>query len=455
MIPILKDGDHEKAANNRPLSLLAVASKVLERIVLNQFSAYLRKNNRLTSHQSGNKKAHSTETLNILLTDKILEAMDKKKITALVLLDLSKAFDSIDHARLLHKLSFLGASPSTVKWFKSYLTGRRQYVRIGSTHSDTLPITHGVPQGAILSPLLFCIYLNDLPTSPTFCNLESYVDDSKLFMSFPLVELVAAIEKLEQDLHSVAQWCCENHLLINPDKTKLLFLGTRQMLSRLPEDPRVVFLGKTLKPTDSAKDLGVFLDPHLTYDHHISCVVSSCFAKLCQINRVKRSFDKETLELLITSLVFSKMLYCSSVWSNTTLQNINRLQSIQNFASKIVTNSRKFDHVTPLLRELNWLPVKEQLFYRDSVLTFKCQNDLAPQYLTSKFTKRSNIHTRNTRTRNSLQIPLYRTAIGQRTFSYRGAYIWNNLHNELRQSASLASFKRALKDTLLRQTFPS
>ena len=153
-------------------------------------------------------------------------------------------------------------------------------MRIGSAYSDTLPVTHGVPQGAILSPLLFCIYLNDLPTAPTFCNLESYVDDSKLFMSFPLVELDAAIEKLEQDLHSVAQWCCENHLLINPDKTKLLFLGTRQMLSRLPEDPRVVFLGKTLKPTDSAKDLGVFLDPHLTYDHHISCVVSSCFAKL-------------------------------------------------------------------------------------------------------------------------------------------------------------------------------
>ena len=124
---------------------------------------------------------------------------------------------------------------------------------------------------------------------------------------------------------------------------------------------------------------------------------------------------------------------------------------------KLCRCSRKINniYITTLLRELNWLPVKEQLFYRDSVLTFKCQNDLAPQYLTSKFTKRSNIHTRNTRTRNSLQIPLYRTAIGQRTFSYRGAYISNNLHNELRQSASLASFKRTLKDTLLRQTFPS
>ena len=194
VIPILKDGDHEKAVNNTPLSLLAVASKVLERIVLNQLSAYLTKNNRLTSHQSCNKKVHPTETLNILFTDKILEAMDKKQITALVLLDLSKAFDSIDHARLLHKLSILGASPSTVKWFKSYLTGHRQYVRIGSAYSDSLSITHGVPQDAILSPLLFCNYLNDLPTAPTFCNLESYVDDSKLFMSFPLVELDALLK---------------------------------------------------------------------------------------------------------------------------------------------------------------------------------------------------------------------------------------------------------------------
>ena len=115
------------------------------------------------NHQAVNKKAHSTETLNILLTDKILEAMDKKQITALVLLDLSKAFDSIDHARLLHKLSNIGASPSSIKWFKSYLSGRRQYVRIGSAHSKTLPIMHGVPQGAILSPLLFCIILMIYP----------------------------------------------------------------------------------------------------------------------------------------------------------------------------------------------------------------------------------------------------------------------------------------------------
>ena len=124
MIPILKDGDHEEAAKNRPLSLLAVASKVCEKIILNLFNTYLKDNKRLTSHQSDYKKAHSTETLNIQLTDSVLKAMDKKQITALVLLELAKTFDSIDHTRLLHKFSIVGASPSTVNWFKSYLSSR-------------------------------------------------------------------------------------------------------------------------------------------------------------------------------------------------------------------------------------------------------------------------------------------------------------------------------------------
>lgn len=131
--------------------------------------------------------------------------MDKKRLTALVLLDLSKAFDGIDHTKLLHKLSMVGASPAVVNWFKSYLSGRSQCTRRASTLSDPLPITHGVPQGAILSPLLFCIYLNDLPfASQTHC-LESYVDDSKVFLSFHLSDIDSAVPKLEDDLRNLAR----------------------------------------------------------------------------------------------------------------------------------------------------------------------------------------------------------------------------------------------------------
>ena len=169
------------------------------------------------------------------------------------------------------------------------------------------------------------------------------------------------------------------------------------MLNRLPQSISMYFLSATLKPVASAKVLGVILEPHLTYDHHISKTVSCCFSKLYQINRVKEGFDKEAVKLLTTSLVFGKMLYCSSVWSNTSTQNINKLQSIQNFARKIVTSSKKFDHVTPLLRQLNWPPVKQLLYYRDSVLTYKCYNGLAPKQLVDKLTKRSSIHASHTR----------------------------------------------------------
>ena len=224
------------------------------------------------------------------------------------------------------------------------------------------------------------------------------------------------------------------------------------MLNRLPQNPSVPFFGATLKPVASAKDLGVILDPHLTYDHHISKTVSSCFSKLYQIDRVKKSFDKETLKLLITTLVFSKMLYCSTVWSRTLTQNINKLQSIQNFASKIVMNSWKFHYVTPLLRQLNWLPVSQVLYYRDCVLNYKCFNSLAPQYLVNKFTKSSSILARHTRNRDLLHIPLYRTATGQRTFTYRGTSIWNNI-DDIKQCGSLQSFKKIIKWQLSEQVF--
>ena len=449
LIPLLKEGDHEVPSNNQPLSLLNFASKVCERVVLDQFSCYLMENNRLSPRQCGNRKKHSTETLNISVSDKILEAMDKKKLSALILLDLSKAFDSVSHTILLQKLSRVGASPDTVNWFCSYLSRRSQYVRIGSAVSSLLPITHGVPQGAILSPLLFSIYVNDLPQAPQTSDLDSFVDDSKVLLSFLIKDLDQATINLEEDLARVANWCSTNQLLPNPSKTKFILIGTRQLLQRLPKEMSLTFLGEVIKPITSASDLGVTLDNHLTFDSHITKVVSSCMSKLCQINRVKSSFDHKTLLLIISSLVMSKLLYCSSVWANTSGKNIEKLQKVQNFACRIVCNIQKYDHVSPAMRQLNWLPIKQQLVYKDTVMAYKCLNKLAPPYLCDKFVKRSELHSRQTRNNNQLDIPQFRTASGQRTFYYRAVKIWNSLENELREIQSLRLFKRKLKTYLL------
>ena len=150
----------------------------------------------------------------------------------------------------------------------------------------------------------------------------------------------------------------------------------------MPTFPSLSFLGKTLKPVDSAKDLGVTLDSHLTYTSHISNLFSTCISKLCQINRVKQSFDKDTLILMITSLVFNQLFYSSCIWSNTSAANIKKLQLVQNFAGKIVTGTRKFNHVTPLLCQLKWLRVEQILYPGGAVMAYKCINGLAPSHPT-------------------------------------------------------------------------
>ena len=271
-----------------------------------------------------------------------------------------------------------------------------------------------------------------------------------MFLSFHVKDATGTKEYLQEDLSRVAKCCSELHLLINPEKTKYLLIGTRQQLQNLPTDMCLNFLGETIRPVPSAKDLGLIRDTNMSYDCHITELVSSCMSKLsAQINRVSKCFDKETISLLVSALVMNKLLYCSSAWSKTSAKNINKLQLVQNFACRIVTNSKKFDHISPKLQELNWLPVKEHLHFRDTVLMYKCINNLAPPYLCNKFSKRSNIHECNTRNRELLQIPIYNTATGQRTFHYRGAKLWNDLDNNTKQMPSLRSFKNKLKKDML------
>ena len=179
---------------------------------------------------------------------------------------------------------------------------------------------------------------------------------------------------------------------MNPKKTKLLLLGTSKMLKKLSgTDFHITVLGEKIIPLQTVKDLGMTLDSSLTYDKHIVDTVSKCITELCQINRVKHIFDKHTLTLIINALVFSKMYYCSSVWSSTSKKNISKLQSVQNFAACVITGIRKYDHVTPILQQLAWLPVECMLKLRDAVMTFKCMKGLAPPYLCDKFEMRLKI----------------------------------------------------------------
>ena len=190
-------------------------------------------------------------------------------------------------------------------------------------------------------------------------------------------------KKINADLQRIRDWCFENYLLLNPDKTKLMVFGSQQMICKLPSF-KLSFLGEELLPTDSVKDLGVIFDPTLSFDSHITALTATCICRLAKINRSKHAFNPNLLVNIINALVFSRLYYCSTVWSNTSDKNLRKLQHVQNFAARIISGKRKFDHITPVLRELRWLTVTQQLYPRDAVFTFKCMTGCAPDYLRSK-----------------------------------------------------------------------
>ena len=280
--PILKCGNPDVPNNYRPISLLPIVSKVTERLVHGQLMEHLIRNNKLAAHQSGNRKLHSTETALLYVTDQLLQAMDNKKVSIMVLLDMSKAFDSIRHDILLSKLQNLDFSQGALNWFQSYLSNRQQCVRIGDAVS-------------------------------------------KVRLRFSPAELPTSILALNEDLTRISQWCCKNSLLINPDKTKVLAVGLPQLLKKLSSFSITLF-DKEITPVPVVKDLGVLLDTHLSYNQHITEIASKCLFKLYQINRIKHLLDRKTLLLVINSFVFSKLQYCSTVWSNTSSSNIDKLQ---------------------------------------------------------------------------------------------------------------------------------
>ena len=311
VFPHPKDGDHEVPDNNRPISLLPVLSRVTGKNALRCYNDYVTRNNRLTQHQSGNRKFHSTESLSLLVTDDNFRAIDRKKLTAMVLIDLSKAFDSICYHNPMYK-QHLGTSRETLKWFEIYLTDCQQSTRVGISLSDPLTVTHGVPQGSVLCPMLFSLYKNDLPSVVKFSCVESYFDDTKIYLSFSAKDLDTCMTQVIEDLRNIASWCCTNNLLINPRKTKFIVFGVRQLVPKVA-DIHISCLSQELVPKPYVTDLGILLDSDLSFNEHTASLVSTLLGTLCRINKIKHLFSRSALLIILNSLVFSKLFYCSAV----------------------------------------------------------------------------------------------------------------------------------------------
>ena len=348
--------------------------------------------------QSAYTKHHSTETALLALYDHLIRATSRQHVTGLCLLDLSAAFDTIDHSILLHRLThWFGITDSAYSWFKSYLSSRSFTVLCNGHLSTSIPLFCGVPQGSVLGPLLFIMYTTPLSSllSATSVDHHLYADDTQFFISFSPSDFSASINHLQSVFSIISTWMSANLLSLNPSKTEFLVIGLPQQLSKLNNPSFAIDPTTVLQPATHARNLGFLIDNILSFDQQISALSRACSYHLRDLRRIRSSLDFNTASIIATSLVQSKLDYCNSLYLNLPSRHTDKLQVIQNNMARAITCTRKFDHITPTLHSLHWLKINQRIHYKIISLTYTALQFGQPQYLRNLLTVQPHRSTRS------------------------------------------------------------
>lgn len=450
IIPVPKVSNPKQLSDYRPISILPSFSKILERVVANQLTNFLNTYNILPSSQSGFRKLHSTTTALLTITDDILRAWDKNQCSCLILLDYSKAFDTISHDILQTKLKYFGLGEISLNFFINYFSNRSQRVLINNSPSQALNISSGVAQGSILGPLLFSIYTSDFSNFLKFCHSHQYADDTQIYFSFSPSDVATSVDKINQDLNIIADISNSHNLVLNERKTQLILFG--KFHSSIADNPqfKISLNGTVLKPINNCKNLGLNIDSELRFSAHVSSLIQKTYAKLKLLYMHRDIFNTPTKLRLTDSLVLSPLSYCDIVYWPALLQrDRDSLQKLQNACLRFSFNVRKFDHITPSLTESGWLTLKERFELHLVHLVYKVGVNKIPKYLFDKLVKRSDLHNLLTRHRDLYSVPRHSHAFFQRSFSYVAITAFNSLPDHIRMASSSASFCKGVKSILL------
>jgi exonuclease III len=457
--PLLKKPgfNTEVLKNFRPVSNLSFVSKLLEKVVAKQLDDHLTTSCHNERFQSAYKKHHSTETAIVKVQADISLALDRGSIAVLVLLDMSAAFDTVSHKILLDRMNTnFGVGGKVLTWFESYLSNRKQQVVINGSKSGGLQLRCGVPQGSVLGPKLFSMY-----TSPLGRIIENhgfqyhiYADDTQIYIAIEMDEDHEVIaRRIENCIKDLKYWLATNMLQFNGDKSELIIFAPKSKLP-LANNISIEIDGSVLKSKNVVRNLGVQLDQTLKMEKHINQISKSCVYQLRNICRIRNSLTFESAKSFVHALVISRLDYANSALCGVSTLLLTKLQKIQNFAARVISGASRRDHISPVLMDLHWLPIKQRIQYKVLVLTYQMIHGLAPSYLcdlVSVYTPR-----RTLRSKDSLTLcpPKTRTVTyGDKSFVSTACALWNKLPLSLRQINALFHFKGALKTHLFKEAF--
>ena len=380
--------------------------------------------------------------------------MDKSKEAVLILLDYSAAFDTINHDTFLKRLqNRYGISGQVFKWFASYFKNRAQYVSINDTLSKPHNPQEGVPQGSVIGPLSFTMYTAPLEDVISKHDLGKmvYADDTQIYIILDDNDRSLFIPRLEKCIVDIKQWSADNDLKLNDDKTEVLHITSR-FRGQSPA-LHVQICDSLIAPVTNARNLGVIVQNDLQMNIFVNNICRSASYALYRIGQIRTFLDRKSTETLVHAFITCRLDQCNSLLYGLPDSLLSKLQRKQNSAARLVTLTRKREHISPILYELHWLPIKHRIIYKINLLTYKCIHGTAPIYLQELI--HHYVPSRNLRSssQSRLTSTVPSTQYGHRSFSVAAAEQWNNLPLNVKNSLTIGQFKKCLKTHLFTLAF--
>ena len=443
VVPIFKKGNTHNLGNYRPISLLTSLSKILEKLIYSRTMKFLLDCNILTDNQFGFRQKHSTTHALLMFLDKVAHAIDNMSHTVGIFLDFSKAFDTINHNILLNKLSHYGIRGKALEWFRNYLTDRKQFVCVNGQESYQRSISCGIPQGSLLGPLLFIIYINDFQNSSQILSFILFADDSNIFFSHRNPQIL--LHTLNEELKLVQAWINSNKLSLNVEKTHyMLFSNSTKAL------PGNILIDNTsISQVDSTKFLGIYIDSDLSWKVHTNYLCKLLSRNTGILNKLKHEFPSKILLSLYSTLILPYLNYGVLAWGNGTKTQLDRILLIQKRAIRNINNTGFLSHTSQLFFNNKLLRIPDIYLYNLGIFMYQLSINELPTVISSLFTINNAIHPYPTRQSNFFHLPRIRTNFAKKTFTFSGPKYWNDLPLEITESTSLFLFKRKLKLFLL------
>ncbi|KAG6458312.1 hypothetical protein O3G_MSEX010807 [Manduca sexta] len=444
--PIYKSGSKLDPGNYRPISVLPVLSKVFERVLYNRLETFLKSIKLLYDKQYGFRPKSNTLSATTDVITKIKWSIDKKEIILGIFIDLKKAFDSVSHEVLLQKLSDIGLTNVALDIFKSYLNNRQQILKLGKSQSAPATITFGVPQGSILGPLLFLIYINSIGKLGLNGDITLYADDTCLFYFGHSIDSI--VLNAQKDLDLLNEWFQYNLLTINTTKTSYMIFAAKN--KKIHDFSPLVINGKQIKKVEQEKYLGLILDNKLTWVPHIEKIKAKLRNLMGMIKGMARCLPRPVQYTIYNSLVKPHIDYLIEIWGTAAKTNLAKLQIVQNKLLKVLFH---LDYLTPtnkLFKKIKVMNISETYTYQICILVRKILNKDIHTKIT--FSKKAQLHKMNLRSNNDNMIRLLkpRTNFGRKSIMYEGVRLYNRLPKNIKESKSMYTYKRLLKHHLMK-----